>query len=139
MEDSNRRGGDPEGAGDGTPRAASAPAVRVDAGSRERIDEDRALAPSEAFQTLADETRVTVLVELLAAERAGATPRSFSELQRAVDAESSAGFAYHLRQLTGHFVRKGEAGYVLTTAGRRAAEAIVAGTFTGDGGGSRAS
>lgn len=93
-----------------------------------------ALAPSEAFQTLASEVRVTVLVELLAAERAGDDPLTFSTLQSAADADSSAGFAYHLRQLTDHFVRQREDGYVLTPAGRRAAEAVAEGTFTGGGG-----
>lgn len=90
-------------------------------------------APSEAFQTLASEVRVTVLVELLAAERAEETPVSFSTLQSAADADSSAGFAYHLRQLSDHFVQGTDEGYVLTPAGRRAARTVVDGTFTGGG------
>jgi hypothetical protein len=89
------------------------------------------IAPSDAFQTLASEVRVTVLVELLGAERAGETPLSFSTLQAAADADSSAGFAYHLRQLSDHFVRDTDDGYVLTPAGRRAARTVVDGTFTG--------
>jgi hypothetical protein len=92
------------------------------------------LAPSEAFQTLASEVRVAVLVELLAAERAGETPLSFSALQAAAGHDSSAGFAYHLRQLSGAFVEQGEAGYVLTREGRRAAEFVLEGAFTGDPG-----
>jgi hypothetical protein len=92
------------------------------------------LAPSEAFQTLASEVRVAVLVELLAAERAGETPLSFSALQAAAGHDSSAGFAYHLRQLSGAFVEGGEAGYVLTPEGRRAAEFVLEGAFTGDAG-----
>lgn len=88
-------------------------------------------APSEAFQTLASEVRVTVLVELLSAGRADEDPVAFSTLQSAVGADSSAGFAYHLRELSGHFVRRTDEGYALTPAGRRAAEAVVSGTFTG--------
>lgn len=92
-------------------------------------------APSEAFGALASEVRVAVLVESLAAERADEDPLTFSELQEAAGVEESAGFAYHLRQLSGHFLREaGEGdgeGYVLTPAGRRAARAIVAGTFAG--------
>lgn len=104
----------------------------VDAGSTAG-EADEVLAPSEAFQTLASEVRVTVLVELLAAERAGEAPLAFSMLQSAAGADSSAGFAYHLRQLSDHFVRQREDGYVLTPAGRRAAEAVVDGTFSGGG------
>jgi DNA-binding transcriptional ArsR family regulator len=137
MEESNRQASD-RGAGS-EPSVASTPTVQVDGERRDgnRVERGAGLAASEAFQTLADETRVAVLVELLAAERAGEAPRSFSELQRATGAESSARFAYHLRQLADHFVRKGEgegeseSGYVLTAVGRRAAEAIVARTFTG--------
>lgn len=91
-------------------------------------------AASEAFQTLASEVRVAVLCELLRAERGDEGPRSFSDLQEAAGVDSSAGFAYHLRQLSDHFVRQGEEGYVLTPAGRRAARAVVSGTFTGSGG-----
>ncbi|MEE6209421.1 hypothetical protein U3A55_04495 [Salarchaeum sp. III] len=90
-------------------------------------------ASSEAFGTLANEVRVTVLVRLVRAERDGETPVSFSDLQAAADAESSAGFAYHLRQLTGRFVEKTPEGYVLTDAGRRAADAVLSGAFTDDG------
>lgn len=97
------------------------------------------LAPSEAFQTLASEVRIAVLVELLAAERAGEQPLPFSQLQSAAGSDSSAGFAYHLRQLSEHFVRQHDSGYVLTDAGRRAAEAVVSGTFTGGGDPERAS
>lgn len=109
------------------------PEVGVSDGGHASVTEesDDALAPSEAFQTLASEVRIRVLLELLAAERSGESPLSFSTLQSAAGADSSAGFAYHLRQLAGHFVRQGEDGYDLTPAGRRAAEAVVDGTFTG--------
>lgn len=91
---------------------------------------DGASAASDAFQTLANDTRVTVLVHLLRAARDDDLPQTFSELQAAVDSDSSARFAYHLRQLDGHFVKKTPDGYELTPAGRRAAEAVLAGTFT---------
>ncbi|GAA0646854.1 DUF7347 domain-containing protein [Salarchaeum japonicum] len=90
-------------------------------------------ASSEAFGTLANEVRVTVLVRLVRAERDGETPVSFSDLHAAADTESSAGFAYHLRQLTGRFVEKTPDGYVLTDAGRRAADAVLSGAFLDDG------
>ena len=90
------------------------------------------ITPSEAFGALANEVRVTVLVELLAAERADEQPVAFSELQTAAGVEESAKFAYHLRQLRGTFLSTAEAGYVLTPAGRRVARAIVSGAFTED-------
>lgn len=96
-------------------------------------------APSEVFQTLASEVRIRVLVRVLEAEEAGTLPCSFTDLQQAAGSDSSAGFAYHLRQLSGHFLRQDEDGYSLTPPGRRAARAIVDGTFTSDGGGQTAS
>jgi len=95
----------------------------------------RLAASEDAFQALASDVRLAVLVHLLRAEGAP----SFSALQSAVGSDSSAGFAYHLRQLDGRFVRKTGEGYELTPAGRRAAEAVLAGTFTGGDGGQRAS
>lgn len=94
---------------------------------QERPDEG---AASEAFQALANEVRVSVLLELLHAERDGTDPKTFAEIQDAVGSDSSAGFAYHLRQLSDHFVRKTPDCYVLTPAGRRAARAVLSGTFT---------
>lgn len=127
--------------GDDGPREESGPAsVSTDpavGGFEPQVEtatEDE-LAPSEAFQTLANERRIGVLLTLLNAERAGETPVAFSSLQSAVEADSSAGFAYHLRQLTDHFIRRQAEGYVLTPAGRRAAKAVVDGTFTGGRGG----
>ncbi|MDH5020521.1 DUF7347 domain-containing protein [Halobacterium rubrum] len=90
---------------------------------------DRLAASEDAFQALASDVRLAVLVHLLRADREGRRP-SFSALQSAAGSDSSAGFAYHLRQLDGRFVRKTDSGYELTQAGRRAAEAVLAGTFT---------
>ena len=122
------------GGHDGTPRGdPGQPSVSPDATFGDG-DAMEPLGPAEAFQTLASEVRVAVLVRLRSAERAGEAPLSFSDLQRAAGADSSAGFAYHLRQLSGHFVRGSEEGYVLTPAGRRVADAIADGTFAvGDG------
>ena len=137
---------DPGGRPDGAGEEPGEPSVSVDVGLDEGqvsdhvvSEEGEVLTPSETFQILANEVRVTVLLELLAAERAGETPLSFSRLQEASDAESSAGFAYHVRQLSGYLVRKTETGYVLTPAGRRTAEEVVSGTFTVAGDSGRAS
>ena len=119
--DPSRRAGD-----HGQPSVAPHLAV-LDEGERENVDR---LVPDEAFQTLANEVRVAVLVRLYAAERAGDPPQTFSTLQEAAGSESSAGFAYHRRQLRSRYIRQTDEGYVLTPAGRRTAEAIVSGTFT---------
>jgi hypothetical protein len=122
---------EPDGHGSATPDAeASLIAEEFEVGEASYESAADGLAPDEAFQTLASEVRVSVLVHLLTAERAGEEPLAFSDLQDAADSDSSAGFAYHLRQLSGHFVRRVEDGYVLTPPGRRAAEAVVSGTFT---------
>ncbi|WP_439026337.1 DUF7351 domain-containing protein [Haloarchaeobius sp. DT45] len=84
---------------------------------------------SDAFQVLGNEIRMTVLAELVTDD--GPTTRSFSELFEATDADTSAGFAYHLRQLVGRYVRKREDDrYELTYAGLQVARAIAAGEFT---------
>lgn len=132
MTEPNSRDGPPVDPGEA--RSVSAD-VDPQGGLEEYAAGDADIAPSEAFQTLASEVRVAVLVVLLRAEREDAGPRSFSELQERAGSDSSAGFAYHLRQLSGHFVRKTAEGYVLTPAGRRAAEAVLTGTFTNSGSG----
>ena len=92
--------------------------------------EEAGPSPSEAFQILANEVRIAVLRELFEAERDGDGTRSFSELQSAANTDSSAGFAYHLRQLDGTFVTQTDDGYVLTGAGRAAAEFVTDGAFS---------
>ncbi|MFB6296557.1 MAG: hypothetical protein ABEH66_06950 [Halobacteriales archaeon] len=129
---------EPGGGGTGVPDASAPPGAEVDV-TEAGPAAGNGPAPEDAFQTLASEVRVTVLVELLSAEQAGEDPVAFSELQGAAGSDSSAGFAYHLRQLSGHFVRRTEEGYVLTPPGRRAAEAVVSGTFTDAGRDGRAS
>lgn len=88
--------------------------------------EGDAVAPSDAFGALGGETRLDV-VRALDAD----APRAFSELFDATDEDTSAGFAYHLRQLTDRFVRRRrDERYELTDAGRSVARALRAGTYT---------
>ncbi|UPV74765.1 ArsR family transcriptional regulator [Halorussus limi] len=97
---------------------------------------------SDAFEALGNEIRMAVL-RALAGGASGANAgesdavsgrtATFSELFEASPADTTAGFAYHLRQLTGLFLRQtGEDGdrYALTYAGRQVARAIAAGTYT---------
>ncbi|WP_312907816.1 ArsR/SmtB family transcription factor [Natronosalvus caseinilyticus] len=83
-------------------------------------------APSDAFQALGNEIRMRTVRTLLADG-----PCTFSELFEASGTDTSAGFAYHLRQLTGEFVRQREDDrYELTYAGREVGRAVQAGTYT---------
>ncbi|MFD1645362.1 DUF7351 domain-containing protein [Haloarchaeobius litoreus] len=84
---------------------------------------------SDAFDALGSETRMGVLQTLV--EDGGPVDRSFSELFDASDEDTSAGFAYHLRQLVGTFVRKrSDERYELTDAGLRVARGVAAGAYT---------
>ncbi|WP_254536850.1 helix-turn-helix domain-containing protein [Halomarina litorea] len=100
-------------------------------------DEASAVDPSEAFAPLGNETRVRVLAALLSPEgeegvgnEVAPRTRTFSELFEASGADTTAGFAYHLRQLTDHYLREVEGGYTFTDAGLRVARAIVSGAYT---------
>lgn len=89
---------------------------------------------SEAFKPLGNETRVAVLRAMF--ERDGdhlrPTVRTFSELFEATDETTTAGFAYHLRQLVGPYLRKREESedYELTYAGLQVGRGLAAGTYT---------
>jgi hypothetical protein len=97
--------------------------------------------PSDAFEALGNEVRMAVLRALADTDDEDATAEdslpdqtmTFSQLFEVSPADTTAGFAYHLRQLTGQFVEKtGEEDdqYALTYAGSQVARAIVAGTYT---------
>lgn len=130
---------------------AMSDAAPGDAGIGDGADEERTghgdpvTAASDAFAALGGETRMGIVRTLFEAERDAGRPvtRSFSTLFEASDEETTAGFAYHLRQLPDTYLRKvepsaegggdtadDEAGYRLTAAGRRVARAIAAGTLT---------
>ncbi|WP_440764317.1 DUF7351 domain-containing protein [Natronorubrum sp. DTA7] len=99
-------------------------------------------APSDAFQALGNEIRMGILETMLERTDGDEPSRAtFSELFDASGVDTSAGFAYHLEQLVGPYLRKdaadgsegsGErvAGYELTYAGLQIARAIATGTYT---------
>jgi hypothetical protein len=94
---------------------------------------DSLSAASSAFEVLGNETRMAILEGLIADDGPGVVPveRSFTELFERTDEETTAGFAYHLRQLVGQYVAKDEESerYRLTYAGGRVARELVAGTY----------
>lgn len=96
--------------------------------SDEAPEEASGLDTAEAFSLLGNATRLGI-VSLLHDE-AVESPATFSALYDRVDLTDSAQFNYHLKQLVPHFVSKSEEGYQLTSAGRRLARAVTAGTYT---------
>jgi DNA-binding transcriptional ArsR family regulator len=101
---------------------ASAPAI------------ESASAPEDAFSRLGNATRLRVIRSLADSE----SPPTFTDLFEASEEETTAGFAYHLRQLVDHYVEKRPTDeddeavdrYVLTSAGRAVASALQAGVYT---------
>ena len=85
------------------------------------------VAPAEALSVIANETRLDILEALWASDD---RPVRFSDLFDEVEMGDSAQFNYHLKQLTGEFVKKTEEGYDLRFAGGQVIRAIRAGRFT---------
>jgi DNA-binding transcriptional ArsR family regulator len=113
------------------------PAAETDAGSDIDSDDDLTAAlrtesrvlPAEVFATLGNDTRVDILRALLELG-ADEEPVSFTDLFERVDIDDSANFNYHLRQLTGHFVKRSDDGYEFRYPGRKVVSAIFTGTLT---------
>jgi len=83
------------------------------------------------FRLLSDETRVDVLRAIAVAQHerqgfgAGPAGLSFSDVYDRVDVDSTSKLSYHLGELTGTFLRKGEHGYSFTHAGDRIARLVL--------------
>ena len=89
------------------------------------------LGPGDAFELIANETRLEVVRVLAEASIGGRpVPLSFSELRRRVGMRDSGGFNYHLDRLEGTFVRKTEEGYRLRYPGTLLYRMIASGYFT---------
>lgn len=131
--------------------ASSAPVGDPGDPDDERAVTEAATAASDAFGALGNETRMDIIRALFEAEREAGAPVTlpFSTLFETSDERTTAGFAYHLRQLPGTYVEKVDAassgdsgqenggagtdvgeGYRLTAAGRRAARAVASGALT---------
>jgi len=93
------------------------------------FDEAESLDADEAFALLGNEHRASIIQAIQELYAEGIYPPSFSEIRERVDAENSAQFNYHLQELAGHHVRRGDDGtYGLTHAGWSAVGAIWGGT-----------
>lgn len=95
---------------------------------------------TEAFETLANETRLAILLALWESESPG-PPRpsksesstQFSELRERVGIRDSGQFNYHLDKLVGPFLESLDEGYQLTTAAKQVLGAVLSGTFSEHG------
>lgn len=85
----------------------------------------------DAFELLSDETRVAILVTLWKIQGAptanSGAPATFSEIYDSINYDHPGNFSYHLKKLTGQFVRNTERGYELRRPGRKIVEEIIAG------------
>jgi len=83
----------------------------------------------EAFQLLANETRLAILLALWETkDPTGEAAVPFSELYDRVGLDDSGNFNYHLDKLEGHFVTAADDGYRLAPAGTKIVRAVIAGT-----------
>lgn len=86
---------------------------------------------TEAFELLANETRLAILLALWEAydPRATNNVMSFSDLLDRVGYDSPGNFSYHLEQLEGQFIKGGPEGdgYELRTTGLKFVRSVVAG------------
>lgn len=87
------------------------------------------LHTTEAFELLANETRLAILLALWEAydPRTGDNAMAFSELHDRVDYDSTGNFSYHLEQLQGQFIKEHPQGYELRTTGLKLVRAVIAG------------
>jgi len=95
---------------------ALSPIMRSNGGSDTRSGVGHCLHGLQAFSLIGDETGSRF-------SRPSGTPTTrpvpFSRLYETVETDTSHQFNYHLKRLTGQFVRKTDAGYELRTAGER--------------------
>lgn len=97
------------------------------------MSDDRPAA--EVLGLLSDETRLDILRAVATAQHerteVGSAPSglSFSEIYDRVDVGSTSTLSYHLGELAGTFLRKGEDGYSFTHAGERLARFVLAGNY----------
>lgn len=84
---------------------------------------------TEAFELLANETRLAILLALWDAAEpfTGGIGVSFSELRERVGNPDSGQFNYHLNELEGQFIKASDDGYRLSPAGNSITRAVIAG------------
>jgi hypothetical protein len=88
---------------------------------------------ADAFDKIGHPARLSILEALLEVRRTDDDPHvSFTELRDRSAVDDTGRFNYHLGELVGTFVHKGEAGYRLTSLGHRLLAPMVAGIYDPD-------
>lgn len=83
----------------------------------------------EAFQLLADETRLAILTALWETQDpVDPSPIAFNDLKELVDVDDPGRLNYHLSELSTDFIRRTDDGYELREAGKRIMRVVVSGT-----------
>lgn len=82
-----------------------------------------------ALSSIGNEHRLEILRVLVEAQRERDLPLPFSKIRTRVEIDDPGQLGYHLRQLTGKFIRHTDDGYALRTAGKNVVRAILSGTF----------
>jgi hypothetical protein len=91
--------------------------------------------PHEAFATLGDESRIEIMRAIAEAQATATTAEpaqvelAFSEIYDRVDVDGTSKLSYHLGELTGTFLRKGENGYSFTHAGEQIVRIVLSGNY----------
>lgn len=92
------------------------------------VQEHRA-SLDEAFQLLADDTRLAIMRALWEAyDPMDPTPTRFTDLRERVDVDDPGRLNYHLGKLSTHFVRRTDDGYEFREAGKRVMRVVISGT-----------
>jgi hypothetical protein len=85
---------------------------------------------ADAFDKIGHPARLSILEALLEVRRTDDDPHvSFTELRDRSAVDDTGRFNYHLGELVGTFVHKGEAGYRLTSLGHRLLAPMTAGLY----------
>lgn len=99
-----------------------------DSGTVAALSDEQA-SLDEAFQSLADDTRLAILKAMWEAyDPMNPEPIPFSDLRKRVEVDDPGRFNYHLGKLTSHFIRRTEDGYEFREAGKRIMRVVISGT-----------
>lgn len=95
--------------------------------------EEHETSVEDAFQLLADDTRLAILQALWETyDPMEPSPLAFSDLRERIGVDDPGRLNYHLGELVAHFIRRTEDGYVLREAGKRVMRVVISGTAIDD-------
>lgn len=93
------------------------------------VDSEHGGSMDDAFQLLADDTRLAIMRVLWEAhDPMEPAPMTFSTIRERVDVDDPGRLNYHLGELTSHFIRRTGDGYELRETGKRVMRIVRSGT-----------